>query len=194
MILVTGGCRSGKSEFAEKIVTDKSDGPWLYIATAKITDEEMETRVLKHRARRSSQWDTYEEDGNIVQFIGSDHIKKYNGILMDSITTFVTNRIFDEIGEVDWSQFSFESVDFESIENSILKEFERICVEGQQLPIVFVTDEIGLGVVPETCLGRNFRDILGRVNQYIAGVCEDVYMVISGIPVKIKGKGVSNYQ
>ncbi|MBS5521245.1 MAG: bifunctional adenosylcobinamide kinase/adenosylcobinamide-phosphate guanylyltransferase [Clostridiales bacterium] len=188
MILVTGGCRSGKSEFAEQLVTKGHKGPWLYIATAKITDKEMEERVRRHRERRSSRWDTYEADENLESFLSSGEIQKYEGILLDSVTTLVTNLLFEQIGEVDWEHFRFEDVDYGLEQQQIMEQFAALCRLCEKLPAVFVTDEIGLGVVPDTCLGRNFRDILGSVNQYIAGLCEEVYFVISGIPVKIKGE------
>lgn len=203
MILVTGGCRSGKSAFAEQLVTSRGNH-FLYLATAKITDSEMAQRVEKHRQRRSSQWDTHEGYGdltevlencrrpvkpaqNLIQNTKSGTTQwSYDGILLDSVTTMVTNLLFDSIGDVDWDSFAFETVDYASVTASILAEFEALCQAAGPLPLCFVTDEIGLGVVPETCLGRNFRDILGSVNQYLASVCTDVYFVVSGIPMHIK--------
>lgn len=195
MILVTGGCRSGKSEFAEQLVTSMGSH-FLYLATAKITDEEMARRVEKHRQRRSSQWDTHEGYDDIPEVLGKctasgDFGKDgrlWDGILLDSVTTMVTNLLFDHIGQVDWDTFSFDGVDYGAAQAMILGHFERICEAASALPLVCVTDEIGLGVVPETSLGRNFRDILGTVNQYLAKACGEVYFVISGIPMKIKGE------
>lgn len=188
MILVTGGCRSGKSEFSEALVKGNGRGRWLYIATAKITDKEMEVRVQKHRERRSASWDTYEADENLLTFLASEAVKAYDGILLDSVTTLVTNLLFEWIGDVDWEHFQFEDVDFEAAGRWIMEQITALGRRCEALPVVFVSDEIGLGVVPETCLGRNFRDILGSANQYLAGICREVYFVVSGIPVKIKGK------
>ncbi len=187
MILVTGGCRSGKSAFAEQLVTKKKGGRWLYIATAKITDAQMEARVLKHQARRGSDWETCEANEVLADYLSSECAAAYDGILLDSVTTLVTNMLFDFIGDADWESFDFESVDYDQASRQILEQIGRIAECAQRLPVVFVTDEIGLGVVPQTCLGRNFRDILGSVNQYLAGRCSQVYLVVSGIPVKIKG-------
>lgn len=187
MILVTGGCRSGKSEFAEQHVTS-AGSRFLYLATAKITDREMELRVEKHRSRRSSRWDTHEGYKDLAAVLAGMDSCIYDGILLDSVTTMVTNLLFDGIGDVDWDSFSFESVDYEAAAAAILAQFEALCRAAGPLPLCFVTDEIGLGVVPETCLGRNFRDILGSVNQYLASVCTDVYFVVSGIPMHIKGE------
>ena len=187
MILVTGGCRSGKSAFAEKLVTGDGHGPWLYVATSRITDEEMALRVEKHRQRREKDWETFEGYSGLAQSLSEKDGRKYRGILVDSVTAMVTNLLFDFIGDVDWESFSFETVDYRAAQDKILDEFRALCRRGEGAPLVFVTDEIGLGVVPETSLGRNFRDILGTVNQYLAGVCGSVYFVISGIPVQIKG-------
>ena len=188
MILVTGGCRSGKSEFAEALVMKGGSEHWLYIATAKITDREMEERVKKHRQRRSERWETLELYGEVSGLLASKQGRSCDGILMDSVTTWVTNLLFDFIGDVDWESFQFEDVDFSKALQWIMKQVRGLVAWSKERPVVFVTDEIGLGVVPETCLGRNFRDILGSVNQYLAGECESVYLVVSGIPVKIKGK------
>ncbi len=193
MILVTGGCRSGKSAFAEELVTRDTAGPWLYVATALITDPEMEARVKKHQQRRGDGWKTWEGFRNLgnalaVREITGWEISGFKGILLDSVTTMTTNLLFDFIGDVDWDHFQFEQVDYSRAQDYIMDNFKALCQAGKALPLVMVTDEIGLGVVPETCLGRNFRDILGTVNQYLAAVSDSVYMVISGIPVQIKGE------
>ncbi len=188
MILVTGGCRSGKSAFAEALVTRDKTGPWLYIATALITDPEMEARVKKHQQRRGDGWKTWEGFRDLENVLAGREISGFKGILLDSVTTMTTNLLFDFIGDVDWDHFQFEQVDYSRAQDFIMDNFKALCQAGKDLPLVMVTDEIGLGVVPETCLGRNFRDILGTVNQYLASVCTSVYMVISGIPVQIKGE------
>lgn len=188
MILVTGGCRSGKSAFAEELVMQDRKGPWLYIATAQVTDPEMEERVRKHSERRGDAWETYEGFKGLGEVLSGKEMAGFKGILLDSVTTMVTNLLFDFIGDVDWEDFNFEQVDYGKALDNIMKAFEALCRGAAGLPLVMVTDEIGLGVVPETCLGRNFRDILGTVNQYLAAVSDSVYMVISGIPVQIKGE------
>ena len=149
MILVTGGTRCGKSEYAEQLVEAMGEH-YLYLATAKITDYEMEKRVLKHQERRSSKWDTH---------------------------------------EVDYDTFDYSAVDYKAIELKILEAFERLCkaAVSVEAKLVIVTGEIGLGVVPDSYLGRAFRDIAGRVNQLLASYCDQVYFVVSGIPLKIKG-------
>ena len=186
MILITGGTRSGKSEFAEQLAA-KSGSRFLYMATAKITDDEMAERVRRHRSRRSDAWHTHEG------YVHLDRVLKeaegqYDGILLDSVSTMVTNMIFEAIGDVDWEHFDYSKVDYKAIEDSALRAFEDIgqAAKKTDAPLVIVTDEIGLGVIPDTCLGRAFRDILGIVNQLLAKLSDEVYFIVSGIPVKIK--------
>ena len=229
MILVTGGSRSGKSEYAENLVmhypaalcqeklqnlsspeyagklqnkSESSNRPdtknksesqiingvrYAYLATAKITDDEMVERVRRHQARRSEVWQTYEGYAHL-ETLFHEIQGKYEGILLDSVSTMITNLLFDFIGDVDWNTFDFADVDYKSAEQEILKQFGLLAdaAEATGAPLVIVTDEIGLGVIPETPLGRAFRDMMGLVNQVLAKRAEAVYFVVSGIPVKIK--------
>lgn len=217
MILVTGGSRSGKSEYAENMAmhypsaacqeklqnllspedAEKlqnklenqiiNDARYAYLATAKITDDEMAERVRRHQARRSEAWQTYEGYTHLETLLHEIQ-GKYEGILLDSVSTLITNLLFDFIGDVDWNTFDFADVDYKRAEQVILKQFELLAdaAEATDAPLVIVTDEIGLGVIPETPLGRAFRDMMGLVNQVLAKRAEAVYFVISGIPVKIK--------
>lgn len=215
MILVTGGSRSGKSEYAEnlamhypaalcqeklqnlsspeyaKILQNRSESQnnahYAYLATAKITDDEMAERVRRHQARRFVAWQTYEGYMHLEDVL-QDIQGKYEGILLDSVSTMITNLLFDFIGDVDWDTFDFADVDYKRAEQVILKQFELLAdaAEATGAPLVIVTDEIGLGVIPETPLGRAFRDMMGLVNQALAKRAETVYFVVSGIPVKIK--------
>ena len=215
MILVTGGSRSGKSEYAEnlamhypaalcqeklqnlsspeyaKILQNRSESQnnahYAYLATAKITDDEMAERVRRHQARRSEVWQTYEGYMHLETLLHEIQ-GKYEGILLDSVSTMITNLLFDFIGDVDWDTFDFADVDYKRAEQVILKQFELLAdaAEATDAPLVIVTDEIGLGVIPETPLGRAFRDMMGLVNQALAKRAETVYFVVSGIPVKIK--------
>ena len=192
MILVTGGCRSGKSEYGEKLVKAMGSRR-LYVATGKVFDEEMALRVEKHRNRRGELWITHEGylDLETLDYTGFD------GILLDSVTSMVTNLLFDFIDSesehtdsAEEEMQDFSAVDYGGAELFIIDKFKHLAEEVQEkkLPYVMVNDEIGLGVVPETPLGRGFRDILGRVNQYLASQASEVYFVISGIPVQIKAE------
>lgn len=182
MILVTGGDKSGKSAFAEDLAK-KVNGNVLYIATAKVTDEEMEHRILKHKQRRPEHWDTLESYINLAEKI-EEAEKKYNCILLDCITLLLTNLIF-EYNKTD----DIENMDFIELENKIVKELEEIAeiCSISKSEIIIVTGEIGLGIVPIDKLSRYFRDIIGNVNQILAKKANEVYFVVSGIPMKIKG-------
>lgn len=185
MILITGGSSSGKSEFAEQLVSEMGERR-LYLATGRVTDDEMAARVLKHQLRRGSLWQTVE--GNPPE--DSMAYDEYDGILLDSVTTWVTNLLFasfEEDGqfvEPDWFK-----VDYRQIEEMIIGSVRTFAqmAKVHDLPLVLVTDETGLGLVPDTPLGRAFRDMLGHVNQLLAGIADDVYFVVSGIPMHIKG-------
>lgn len=189
MILVTGGCRSGKSEYAETL-TKEGGSRFLYMATAKITDEAMKERVIRHQNRRSSAWETHEGYTGLGKVL-RENDGRYDGVLLDSASTMVTNLLFDDIGDQDWENFDFSAVDYKGAEERILMEFEKFLEAEKECgtKLVVVSDEIGLGVVPETYLGRAFRDILGRVNQRLAEAAKDVWFVVSGIPVCIKKDG-----
>jgi adenosylcobinamide kinase/adenosylcobinamide-phosphate guanylyltransferase len=186
MIVVTGGSRSGKSSYAERLANDLGSSI-LYIATAAVTDEEMEERIKKHRERRPETWETYEGYRQLDEVFRNAE-GKYDGILLDCVTTMVTNLMFDELGEAAYEDLHCHSVDFKMIEEKIIREFEHLSetIKKQKTEVILVTNELGMGIVPETLLGRVFRDIAGRVNQIIARHADSVYLVVSGIDLKIK--------
>lgn len=178
LILVTGGARSGKSSFAENMLLDLDKV--LYIATSIPFDEEMKERVNHHRKSRPESWDTLECYKNFKQNL-LGRIDNYNGILLDCVTIMITNIILDTCKENTLEEFKYaEELALKEVKEllNIFKEFK-----GQA---ILVTNEVGFGVVPESRLGRYFRDIAGRVNQYIAKECRDVYLVVSSIPLKVK--------
>jgi adenosylcobinamide kinase / adenosylcobinamide-phosphate guanylyltransferase len=179
VILVTGGSRSGKSTFAESILKDKDEV--LYIATAVVTDEEMAHRIEMHRKSRNQNWTTYEGYKLLTHALESFK-EKY--ILLDCVTVMVTNLMFDE------------DRNFDAMTNDELAELEKfieyeLCtlvesVKASDKTIVMVTNEVGMGLVPEYKLGRIFRDIAGRMNQRLGSLSDEVYLVTCGIPLKIK--------
>lgn len=183
IILVTGGARSGKSSYAESILK-KVEGEILYIATSIPFDDEMKERVKKHRQRRPANWHTYEGYKNLIKVFQEKDIN-YGGILLDCVTIMVTNLMFDE-GAEDIEKLSEEALN--EVEAKILFEMGQFLdgAEKTNAEVVMVTNEVGDGIVPENRLARIFRDIAGRVNQYIASRCDEVYLVVCGIPVKIK--------
>ena len=183
LILVTGGARSGKSTYAEKIAVN-SEEKVLYIATSIPFDEEMKERVKKHKERRSEHWGTY-EGYKLLKNIVNEEAKAYPVLLLDCVTILVSNLLYDEIGE-EIESFSEEKLN--AIEAMILKEIKEFldAIEKTSKTLIMVTNEVGFGIVPEYKLARVFRDISGRVNQYIASRAQEVTLVVCGIPVKVK--------
>ncbi len=180
---VTGGARSGKSTFAEKYVVE-SDLPKVYVATAIPFDNEMKLRVEKHREQRGSQWLTIEGyrglGEKLKEEIGNEKI-----ILMDCLTNMVSNlMIMDR--EYDWDSISKE--DLHTLEDEIRGEVEEVLeyVEQTDIELVVVSNELGMGLVPPYALGRHFRDIAGRMNQMMAERAHEAYLIVSGLPVKLK--------
>ncbi|WP_105618608.1 bifunctional adenosylcobinamide kinase/adenosylcobinamide-phosphate guanylyltransferase [Vallitalea okinawensis] len=181
LILVTGGARSGKSTFAENLIKASYEDV-LYIATAIPYDGEMVERIKKHREQRPSKWETYEGYKDLGQVLNNNTSE---AVLLDCMTIMVTNLMFDYMGEED-----INDCDTELMEKYILEQINQL-IDGTRAyagTTVLVTNEVGSGLVPESKLSRVFRDIAGRVNQRIAGKAEEVYLVVSGIPVRIKGE------
>ena len=183
MILITGGARSGKSSYAENLAKELGEKV-LYIATAVPFDDEMKDRIFKHRESRPANWYTYEGYRNLKQVFENDTMS-FEVILLDCITVMVTNLMFDLMGE-DVEALTAEDVS--RIEKEVMKEVSDFVISTYEnsKTVIFVTNELGSGLVPEYKLGRIFRDIAGRVNQYIAGRADEVFMTVCGIPMKIK--------
>ena len=179
VVLITGGTRSGKSTFGEGLLKDEKEV--LYIATSKITDNEMEERVRRHRERRPAVWDTHEGYRNLSHIIKESH-KKF--ILFECVGTMITNILFDE-------ERDFETIDkkqIEAIERDVILELKGLVDTCNSLDrnIIIITNEVGMGLVSEYPLGRIFTDILGRVNQRLGALCSEAYFVACGIPLRLK--------
>ena len=162
--LILGGARSGKSDLAERLVSNLGRGRVLYVATAIVgEDEELRRRVRLHRDRRPAGWGTLEV-GNLEEVL--EAAEKWNAVLIDSLTLWVSAR-----GE-----------------DRALPEFDAFLAsaEGLAVPFVLVSDEVGLGVVPDSATGRRFRDGLGLVNQRAAAAAEEVHLCVAGVDVRIK--------
>lgn len=177
IILVTGGARSGKSTFAESLYEDKKDV--VYIATSKIWDKEMEERVKLHQRSRPSYWRTYEANYSLVNALGEE--KNY---LLDCITVLTSNIMFDMSKEEEYIDYQLQT----QVEDKIYQELHSLikAIEEKGYNLVLVTNEVGYSLVPDNHIGRVFRDIQGRINQRIAALSQQVYLVCCGIPVKIK--------
>ena len=166
IILITGGQRSGKSSYAERLALSLSSRP-VYMATSRIWDEEFRQRVIKHQERRGPEWINIEEEKTL-----SKHNLEGKVILIDCVTLWCTNFFFDLQSEVDASLQAVKS------------EFDRFT--SQDATFIFVTNEIGLGAVSDNAIQRRFTDLQGWINQYIAAWADEVYLMVSGIAVPIK--------
>ncbi len=182
MILITGGARSGKSRHGERLVQGMADRV-LYIATSMIFDDEMAERIKHHQLSRPAHWRTVEAWRDLPAVITPDNDPQ-EAILLECITTLISNLLFDVVGDTPEERW-----DYVAIEAHIDAQIARLLAACAACPspVVLVTNEVGMGIVPENRLARHFRDIAGRVNQRLAEQAEQVWLVVSGIGVKIKG-------
>ena len=164
--LVLGGARSGKSVHAEKLVIGSGKSP-VYLATGRALDDEMLERIEKHRDRRGDKWETVEEPLALVDALRQASHKD-RIILVDCLTLWITNLMMAEANVV---RECAGLVDY---------------IKQSSVPIVFVSNETGMGLVPETKMGRKFRDLQGRVNQEVAAACDQVFFVAAGLPLQLK--------
>ena len=168
-ILITGGCRSGKSRHALVLARD-IPGDKLYVATAEALDSEMAERIAKHQQERQADWETHEEPTEVIKVF--KQLENRTGILiLDCLTLWISNLL--------GKNFDHDSILMEA--GRLMDQSERM-----QCQVVFVTNEVGAGIVPENKLARDFRDLMGGVNQLIAQRCDEVIHMVSGIPVTIK--------
>ena len=169
-IFLTGGARSGKSRLAEELARGYG-APLGYLATGVAGDAEMAERIARHRARRGADWLTIEEPldlaGAITALDG-----QVNALLVDCVTLWLTNlllrhgdamKVLGEVGSL-----------------------TRV-MAGLSIPLILVSNEVGMGIVPDNPLARTFRDLAGEANEMLAGAAEEVYVMFSGLPLKLKG-------
>ena len=164
--LLLGGARSGKSRRAQNL----AELAWpnrLFIATAEALDDEMAQRIARHQADRSEGWQTVEAPLDLVSALGSAGGE--NAILVDCLTLWLSNLMHHG-----------RDVDTET---------EKLCsaLQAMTQPVFLVSNEVGMGLVPDKKLGRNFRDAQGRLNQHVANVCDVVEFVAAGLPLRLKG-------
>lgn len=183
LIFITGGARSGKSRFAEELLEGEDEV--VYVATSIPFDEEMKSRVALHRERRNPNWTTVEAHKELDTLLAARAAGKGH-VMLDCITIMVSNLILCD-RDIDWDNPPAERL--ARIEDECRLEIERLlkfaaAFEGE---LLVVSNELGMGLVPPTPLGRYFRDVAGRINQLIAGKADEVYFMVSGIATKIKG-------
>lgn len=164
--LITGGARSGKSSFAQQLAEAQSESP-VYLATARIWDEDFARRVKRHQSDRDGRWQTLEEEKLL-----SKHDLTGKTVLLDCITLWLTNFFHDNDYQL---EVAMEAAKAE------WTEFVR-----QDINLLVVSNELGMGVHPENEMARKFADLQGWINQFIAQQADTVYLMVSGIPVKIK--------
>lgn len=179
LILVLGGSRSGKSEFAEKIA-ERSGKRIIYIATAAIRDEEMAERVKLHQRRRPKDWVTVEEEKDVLGVLGRG--VKEDVFLLDCATIWLTNLLLDQ-------QHSGADIAPNKKGTQIMEQVASLAETVESgLDLIVVSNEVGLGIIPEHPLGRLFRDLAGKANQVLASRADSVYLVVAGIPMEIKSE------
>jgi adenosylcobinamide kinase/adenosylcobinamide-phosphate guanylyltransferase len=189
LILVLGGARSGKSEFAEALASHM-EGHHVYIATCRPMDEEMTWRITEHQKRRGPSWETVDMmHGWLPE--GAEALQKGDIILLDSLTMMTGNFLMDN--EADTAEKPFSEKDstrlterYKDMIRAILASFKK--TEGRTL--IIVSDEVGLGIVPASPSARLFRDLLGLGNRMIAEQAEEVYTATAGIVREIKKEAV----
>ena len=165
LTLVLGGARSGKSRHAETLI-EALPAPWIYIATAQAYDEEMRARIAEHRARRSPDWRTIDAPMALPEALRA--VPPGRPVLVDCLTLWLTNLILAE------RDIAIATGDL-----------MLACREAQG-PIVLVSNEVGLGIVPENALARRFRDEAGRLHQRLASQAERVVFMVAGLPMQVK--------
>ncbi len=175
LILVTGGSRSGKSRFAQTAAQQRP-GPHACVATAEALDEEMKARIERHRRSRPAGWAVVEEPVRVPEAVRGA-FGSARTVLLDCVTLWMSNLVLAD-----------ETFD----ESRAGERAEELVAAGRDAPgaaLIVVTNEVGSGVVPESALGRRFRDCAGRANEVIAGGADEVYLLVSGVPLKIKPQG-----
>ncbi len=169
-IFITGGARSGKSRLAEKLAWEFG-APLGYIATGHGGDPEMAERIARHQSRRGPAWQTIEEPVDLTGAIRR-YDGQFNALLVDCVTLWLTNLIMER----------------EEIA-AALAEVRKLTALFSTLttPLLLVSNEVGMGIVPENRLARAFRDLSGEANELLAAAADDVYIMFSGLPLKLKG-------
>jgi adenosylcobinamide kinase/adenosylcobinamide-phosphate guanylyltransferase len=165
LTLVLGGARSGKSRYAESLITACSP-PWAYVATAEPLDDEMRARIAEHRARRGADWRTVEAPRDLAGVLAGNPAG--GAVLVDCLTLWLSNLMLAG-ADIDAEAARLESV--------------LAAISG---PVVLVSNEVGLGIVPDNALARRFRDAQGRLNQRIAARVDRVVLMVAGLPLVVK--------
>jgi adenosylcobinamide kinase/adenosylcobinamide-phosphate guanylyltransferase len=168
-VLVLGGARSGKSAFAERLAAE-CGAPVLYVATAVASDDEMAERIARHRAQRPAAWRTLEVPRQVAQGVAEAR-GQARTVLVEDLTLLLANLLED-------------GTEAEAAEQMARDEVDGLLRLGAH--VVLVSNEVGMGLVPPYPLGRLFRDALGRLNQHAAAAAGEVYLIVAGLPLRLK--------
>ncbi len=179
-VLITGGARSGKSSFAQQMAFDSGKSV-LFVATAQAGDDEMKRRIEAHRRARPPGWRTLEASVHV----GAGVLSCIDGsqlVLLDCVTLLVSNAIAEFLSP------DGNEIDEARAEEAVTGEIDELvrCIRQVGSDFIIVTNEVGLGLVPDNKLGRVYRDLLGKANQALARIADEVYLMVSGLPVPVK--------
>ena len=177
IILLLGGARSGKSSYAIDLARN-CQGRVVYLATGVSCDEEMERRFKKHKNDRPDSWETIEEPlcvGSVLKGLS----ESADLVLLDCLGFLVTNLML---------HYQSQGKDDSQVEDAVLNHIMDIVSTARdaELDMIIVSNEVGMGIVPDTSLGRLFRDVLGRANQMVAASADEVFFFVAGLPMKMK--------
>lgn len=175
LILITGGARSGKSTYAERRAAELDAGDGVtYVATAEPLDDDMRRRIARHRAERPADWVTVESPRSAGRVVDAARTRT---VLVDCLTLLASNALLAADGE-----------DEEDALRAVLEEATalRDAALARDGATLVVTNEVGMGIHPATALGRAYRDALGRANQVLAAAADEVVLLVSGIPLRVK--------
>ena len=168
-VLVLGGARSGKTAFAEQLALRSGTSP-AYLATAKPLDSEMRDRVASHQAGRAGRFATIEEPLGLSKAL-LDASDRHDVILVDCLTLWITNLLMAN-----------EDVSL------AVSELGATLLQLEKTKVILVSNEVGLGIVPDNALARTFRDLAGSAHQRLAEICDDAYFIVAGLPMTLKGE------
>lgn len=170
LIYITGGARSGKSGYAQQLA-EQQPGKLLYIAPAQVLDTEMAERVDLHQQARGERWTLLEEPLQLAERL-PEAVEGKSALLLDCVTIWLSNLFFH----------------FGEEHEPVLAEVDRLISVAAELsvPLYLVSNELGSGIVPENAMARSFRDLAGTVNQRLAATADEAWLVVSGLPVKLK--------
>ena len=172
LTLILGGARSGKSDFAQALARQRGGDAVLFVATAEARDEEMRARIEAHRARRPAAWQTVEAPCEIARALENGR-GAARAVVVDCLTLLVSNVLLANEG---------------GAEAELIREVDALIAwqRAHSAEMIVVSNEVGLGIVPEHPLGRVYRDLLGLINQRVARQADEVYWMVAGLPVDVK--------